>query len=99
MVSAEVAPTVAMVWLHVLLLPHESVATQVRVTTKLLPVARLVTVLRMEMVAVPPQVLVALGVSKLRLPTPHWLVLFPEQEMTGGVVSSTVMIWAHLALL
>jgi len=86
MVSAEVVPTVAIVWLQVLLLPHESVATQVRVTTKTLPGARLVTVLKMEMVAV-PQLSVALGVSKVKLPKPHWLVLFPEQEMIGAVVS------------
>src|SRR2546428_10926463 len=39
-------------------------------------------VLRILIEAV-PQVSLAVGVSKVRLPTPHSLVLLPEQEMLG----------------
>src|SRR3989454_7109081 len=90
--------TVAIVWLQVLVLPHWSVATQVRVATKVLPQVRLVTVLRMLIEAV-PQVSLAVGVSKVRLPTPHSLVLLPEQEMLGAVVSTVAMVWLHLLVL
>src|SRR6266403_599970 len=90
--------TVAMVWLQVLVLPHWSVATQVRVATKVLPQVRLVTVLRMLIAAV-PQVSLAVGVSKVRLPTPHSLVLFPEQEMLGAEESTVAMVWLHLLVL
>src|SRR2546427_10346878 len=40
-----------------------------------------------------PQVSLAVGVSKVRLPTPHSLVLLPEQEMLGAVVSTVAMVW------
>src|SRR2546426_1609108 len=73
-----VVSTVAIVWLQVLVLPHWSVATQVRVATKVLPQVRLVTVLRMATVF-EPQLSLAVGVSKGRLPTPHSLVLLAEQ--------------------
>src|SRR5437899_852200 len=93
-----VVSTVAMVWLHVLVLPHWSVATQVRVATKVLPQVRLVTVLRMLIPAV-PQVSLAVGVSKVRLATPHSLVLLPEQEMLGAEESTVAMVWLHVLVL
>src|SRR2546425_8224782 len=64
--DGRVVSTVAMVWLQVLVLPHWSVATQVRVATKVLPQVRLVTVLRMVTVFEPQESL-AVGVSKVRL--------------------------------
>src|SRR5215831_2604052 len=85
-IAGGVVSTVAIVWLQVLVLPHESVASQARVATNVLPHVKLVTVLRTEMATV-PQVSVALGVSKLKVPTPHSLVLFGEQAIDGAVVS------------
>ena len=81
-----------------LLLPHGSVAAQVRVATNVLPQPKLVTVLRIEIVTV-PQVLLAVGVSKVRLPTPHSLVLFPKQVRDGLVVSTKAMVWLQVLLL
>src|SRR5207237_3177425 len=93
-----VVSTTAMVWLQVLLLAHGSTAAQIRVATKVLPQLKLVTVLKMEIVIV-PQVLLAVGVSKARLPMPHWLVLFPEQVMNGLSVSTKAMVWLQVLLL
>src|SRR6266568_1033413 len=90
--------TLAMVWLQVLVLPHWSVATQVRVATKALPQLELVTVLRISTVA-EPQVSLATGVSKVRLPPPHWLVLLPEQVMEGALVSTLAMVWLQVLVL
>ena len=88
----------AMVWLQVAVWPHWSVASQVRVATNPFPQARLVTVLRTLIVAV-PQLSMAVGSSKLRLPTPEAFVLLPEQEIVGGVVSTVAMIWLHMLVL
>ena len=66
-------------------------AAQVRVATKVLPQPRLVTVLTMAIVAA-PQLLVAVGVSKVRLPTPHSFVLFAKHVMEGTVVSMVAMV-------
>src|SRR2546425_9790851 len=46
-----------------------------------------------------PQVSLAVGVSQVRLPTPHSLVLLPEQEMLGTVVSTVAIVWLHLLVL
>ena len=77
--------------MQVLVLPHGSVANQVRVATKVFPQPKLVTVLKIVTVAV-PQVLLAVGVSKIRLPTPHSLVLFAKQVIEGAVVSMVAMV-------
>src|SRR5438105_12059988 len=90
--------TKAMVWLQVLLLPHGSVAAQVRVATNVLPQPWLVTVLRIAIVMV-PQVLLAEGVSKVRLPMPHSLVLFAAQVREGPRVSTKAMVWLQVLLL
>ena len=66
-------------------------AAQVRVATNVLPQPRLVTVLRMVIVAL-PQVLLAVGVSKVSVPTPHSLVLFAKQVIDGAVVSMLAMV-------
>ena len=76
--------------MQVLVLPQGSVANQVRVATKVFPHPKLVIVLRIVIVAV-PQVLLAVGVSKVRLATPHSLVLFAGQVMEGAVVSTVAM--------
>ena len=65
-----------------LVFPHASVASQVRVATKVLPQPKLVIVPRIEIVTV-PQVLLAVGVSKVSAPAPHSLVLFPKQVIEG----------------
>src|SRR5229473_2840573 len=66
MTGAVVSRTVTL-WLQELLLPQASVAAQVRVASKVLPQcpAVLVTVLRMEIAAV-PLLSAALGASKLQ---------------------------------
>jgi hypothetical protein len=82
--------TLAMVWLHTLVLPHGSVANQVRVATNVFPQPRLVTVLNIVIVAV-PQLLLAVGVSKLK-GAPHSLVLFPAQVITGPKVETLAIV-------
>src|SRR5436190_1503278 len=71
-IEGRVVSTRAIVWLQVLALPQESVAAQVLVATNVLPPVRLVSVPRTEMVAA-PQVSLAVGSSKVKLPTPHSL--------------------------
>ena len=88
----------AIVWLQVLVWPHWSVASQVRVATKPFPQARLVTVLRTLIEAVPQESL-AVGSSKVTLPTPAVFVLLAEQEMIGEVVSIVAMVWLHVLVL
>jgi len=97
-IDGALVSTLAMVWLHLLVLPHWSVATQVRVATKALPQVELVNVLRMDTVGM-PQLSLALGESKVRLPMPHWLVLFPTQVMVGGVVSTKAPAVSHSLVL
>jgi len=65
---------------------------------KRLAAALVVTVLITETVT-EPHVSLAAGSSKVRLPTPHSLVLFPKHVMSGGLVSLTVMAWTQVALL
>jgi hypothetical protein len=90
-ITGPTVSTLAMVWLHTLVLPHGSVATQVRVATNVFPQPRLVTVLNIVIVAV-PQLLLAIGVSKLSTPIPHSFVLFPAQEMTGPCVEIVAIV-------
>ena len=86
-----VVSTMAMVWLQVLVLPERSVATHVRVATNVLPQPRFVLVLSTETVT-GPHVSLAVGSSKLKLPTPHSLVLFPTQLIVGLVVSTNAIV-------
>src|SRR2546428_13659922 len=73
-----VVSTVAMVWLQVLVLPHWSVATQVRVATKVLPQDRKSVVLG-KRVDFGGRRIIANNESKVRLPMLHSLVLLSEQ--------------------
>ena len=83
--------SVAIVWLHVLVLPHASVATQVRVATNRSAQVKFVTVLRTSIVTA-PQLSLPIGMSKVRSAVEVKLVLFPEQVMVGGVVSTKAMV-------
>src|SRR6266581_9064514 len=99
MTGAVVSMTLT-VWLHWALLPQASVAAQVRVASKVLPQwpAVLVTVLTTVMVAL-PLLSVAVGGSKVQ-GAPSWTVLLVLlQLMTGAVVSITLTVWLHWALL
>src|ERR1041385_9228245 len=84
MVGGVVSTTVTF-WLQSAVLPQASVARHVRVASKVLPQCpvKLVTVLRMVMVAL-PQVSLALGVSKDQALV-HSTVLLGTQVMVGGV--------------
>src|SRR5947208_3745825 len=84
MVGGVVSTTVTF-WLHSAVLPQASVARQVRVASKVLPQwpVRLVTVLRMVMVAV-PQVSLAVGASKFQVLV-HSTVLLGTQVIVGAV--------------
>src|SRR2546425_509002 len=90
-----VVSTVAMVWLQVLVLPQASVATQMRVATKVLPQVRLVNVLRTVILFV-PQVSLAVGVPKSSA-VPHSLVWLAGQKVKVGLVVSTVaIVWLQV---
>src|SRR5438034_8641873 len=93
-----VVSTVAMVWPQVLVLPEASVATQVRVATKVLPQVRLVTVLR-TLIAIVPHVLPAADVPTSSA-APHSLVWLAGQKVKVGLVVSTVaMVWVQVLVL
>src|SRR5215510_6928766 len=92
-----VLSTLAIVSLHTLVLPHGSVATQVRVATNVFPHPRLVTVLNIVIVAVPHRLL-TVGVSKL-MAAPHSLVLFPAHTIVGTLVSMVAIVWLQILVL
>src|SRR5438046_1623518 len=89
------------VWLHWALLPQTSVAAQVRVASKVLPqgLAVLVSVLTTVMARLVPPLSVAVGMSKLQAVPSCALLLVLLQLMTGAVVSTTLTVWLHWALL
>src|SRR3989442_414026 len=97
-VGAVVSTTVTF-WLHRALLPQASVASQVRVASKVLPQwpAVLVTVLTMALVA-KPQVWLKVGASSVEAAV-HSTVLLATQVMVGAVVSTTVTTWLQVLLL
>src|ERR1041385_7256023 len=92
-----VVSTTVIVWLHCDELPQASVARQVRVAEKVLPHAGLVTVLRTVTVAL-PQVSLAVGVPKVHA-VPISTVAAAGQVIVGAVVSTTVTVCEHCALL
>src|SRR3989449_434321 len=98
MVGGVVSTTVTF-WLHRALLPQASVASQVRVASKVLPQwpAVFVTVLTIALVT-KPQVSLKLGASKVQAAV-HSTVLLGTQVMVGAVVSTTVTFWLQRALL
>jgi hypothetical protein len=95
-VGAVVSVTLT-VWLHWALLPQPSIALQVRVALKVFPHAALVTVLTMEMV-VALHLSVAIGGSKSQA-LPCSTALLALQLITGAVMSTTLTVWLHCALL
>src|SRR5207249_969073 len=98
MLGAVVSTTVTF-WLQRALLPQASVASQVRVASKVLPQwpVVFVTVLTMAFVA-RPQVSLKLGASKVHAAV-HSAVLSATQVIVGAVVSTTVTFWLQRALL
>src|SRR6266404_792221 len=99
MAGAVVSTTVTF-WLQELLLPHASVACQVRVASKVLPQCpvTLVTVLRIVIVAL-PLLSVAVGASKVQAAPCSTVLLVLLHVITGAVVSTTVTIWLQELLL
>src|SRR6266487_2878888 len=92
MTGAVLSPTV-MVWLAVLELPHGSVAVQLRVTEYFCgQLPGVVTSVKVQ-VGVPPQASVGVGVGKEGV-AGHSMVEGPgSAEMTGAVLSPTLMVW------
>ena len=97
-ITGGVVSTTVTIWLHDALLEQQSVACQVRVTTSEQAVPLVIVPVAVIVTFVPQQTSEAEGVSKLQA-EPHWTVLLLEQVMTGGVVSATVTVWVHDALL
>src|SRR2546421_574219 len=79
-----------MLWLHVLVLPQQSVATQVRVISPL-QIVPLVTLL-------PQHASYTAGGVKPQS-VPQITPIPGSQVIIGGVVSTTVTVWLHVALL
>jgi hypothetical protein len=97
--TGRVVSTTVTVWLHCAKFVQASLTRQVRVAVKVLPQVALVTVLTMAMdTFVPPQPSFAVGAVKLQA-LPHSTTKFDAQFNTGAVVSTTVTVWPHTALL
>src|SRR5882724_6043006 len=99
-ITGAVVSTTVTFWLHWALLPQASVACQVRVASKVVPqwLAVLVTVLTIVMVLL-PLLSVAVGASNVQAVPSSMLLLVLLQVITGAVVSTTVTLWLHWALL
>src|SRR5213592_4825762 len=93
LITGAVVSMTLTVWLHWALLPQASVASQVRVASKVLPQwpAVLVTVLMIALVT-RPQVSLKVGTSNVQAAV-HSTVLSATQMMLGPVVSTTVTRW------
>src|SRR3989442_15668392 len=100
MTGAVVSMTLT-VWLHWALLPQASVAAQVRVGSEELPEghAGMVRVLTTVLERLVPPLSVAVGRSKLQAAPSCTVLLVLLQLMTGAVVSMTLTVWLHWALL
>src|SRR5205823_3640512 len=94
-----VVSTVVTFWLQRALLPQASVASHVRVASKVFPQwpTLLVTVLTMALVT-NPQVSLKLGASNVQAAVQS-TVLSATQVMLGAVVSTAVTFWLQRALL
>ncbi len=86
--------TMAMDWLHIVELPQQSVACQVRVTMPGQTLRELVTVLTTTttMLAGAQQASVTVGGVKIK-GAPQEMVVLGAQVITGGVVSSSTTRW------
>src|SRR6266566_4281397 len=101
LLSGAVVSMTLTVWLHWALLAQASMAAQVRVALKVLPQcpAVLVTVPTTVIVRLVPPLSVAVGWSKLQAAPSCTVLLVLLQLMTGAVVSMTLTVWLHWALL
>src|SRR6266436_10342654 len=100
-ITGAVVSTTRTVWLHEALLLQPSVASHVRVASKVLPQwpALLVTVLSTVMVGTTPLLSVAVGASKVQSVPISTVLLVLLHAITGAVVSTTRTVWLHEALL
>ena len=97
--TGAVVSTTVIVWLQTALLLHASIARQVRVAVKVPPHSALVTVpVMLTTTLVPPHKSLAVGRSKVHA-LPHSTVRAPPHKISGGVVSTSVIVWLHTALL
>ena len=92
-----VVSTLVTLWLQVLVLPQASRAIQVAVSTSG-HVPLVTTPTSVTATLVPLHASDASGGLKLQT-LPHSTVLLVAQVMLGGVVSSTVTVWLHVAVL
>jgi hypothetical protein len=82
------------------LLPQASVAVQVRVITRAAPQLVTTASLNLIVTALHPSVAVAVPVTLVLVSVAgHSSTASAGQVITGGVVSTTVMVWTQLALL
>ncbi len=87
------------VWLHVAVLPHRSVAIQVRMAVNVWLQLPFVIVSMTAIVTFVPSAKSRAAGSSNDQATPHKTALLDAQVMLGGVLSITLMIWVHEARL
>src|SRR6266581_38573 len=88
-----------MVCTQLALLPHSSMAVQVRAMTLVAPQLLVTESLKLTLTAPQPSWAVATPVALVSVSAGHSSTTFGGQVMTGGVVSSTVIVWTQLLLL
>src|SRR5437879_12610856 len=88
-----------MVWMQLLLLPQASVAVQVRATTLVPPQLVVIESLKLRLTELQPSCAVATPVKLVLVLAGHSSTTFVGQVMTGGVVSSTVIVCTQRVLL
>src|SRR5580765_4679558 len=92
-----VVSTIVTVWLQVLVLPQQSLASQVRVTTcGQIPV--FVTVFSTTAITFVQQLSLTVGASNVQF-EPHSTVLFVAHVIVGGVVSTTETTCVQVAVI
>src|SRR5438067_13778141 len=97
-INGGVLSSTVIVWLQLLWLPHSSVAVQVRLVAYLiLPpgVPQLASEERLGGKQTLPQASVGTGTKNSGV-AGHSMVLSAAQAITGGVLSSTVIVWLQL---
>src|SRR2546422_11218414 len=88
-----------MVWTQLLLLPHWSVAVQVRAMSLVPPQPLLTESLKLTFTKPQPSWAVATPVTLVLVLAGHSSTRLGGQVIVGGVVSRTVMVWTQLLLL
>src|SRR2546426_1091350 len=94
-----VVSTTVMLWRALALLPHWSVAVQVRAITLVPPQLLLTESLKLIVTEPQPSGAVAGPVALVRVWPGHWSTRLVGGVRAGGVVSRTVMVWRPLRLL